>query len=56
MDLQNENDQSENNDLKDDLLSYYGTTDEHEVAILMPVPERLLQMQLLRAYDLNPLI
>jgi hypothetical protein len=39
-----------------DLLKHYETLDEPEVAILMPIPEREQQMQLLKAYDLNSLI
>jgi hypothetical protein len=39
-----------------DLLSFYKAENEHEVAILMAVPTIEEQLQLCRAYDLNPLI
>lgn len=43
-------------DCDENLMNKYGTIDEHEVAILMPVPALADQMQLIRAFDLNPLI
>ena len=38
------------------MLEHYKTEDENEVVIMMPVPQKNDQMQLIRAYDLNPLI
>lgn len=40
----------------DDLMDFYQTTEEQEVAIMMPMPTPEQQMELCRAFDLNPLI
>ena len=41
---------------KIDLLTHYETQDENEVCILMPIPPKELQLALIQAFDLNPLL
>lgn len=46
----------QSNDKFNDLLDFYDAHEEAELAILMPVPTPEQQVELCRAFDLNPLI